>query len=288
MSIFQFLKSFGVFFLAKTVQQSSVDYLDQVVKSIDQSPDLNSRPDIVRTFLKQVNKEKQELSGFTSNLGKIVGKINNNIEGVILKSALSTAIKFDDENEVKRLLDEGADAKAIVEHKTLLAQAVEKGNKYIVEHLLSKGADPREISTTSTYYQDEETRMVTYLSWYDALDFAIVSNRPQIANLLLQHMEIFSNDTYLVSAAYWGREEIVSQLIEAKANANIVGKTYASWNGRQGGAPLEIAIEKNNTAITTMLLNGGDANPNTRGDIGFPLEKELSYYLKKAQIRMKK
>jgi ankyrin repeat protein len=175
---------------------------------------------------------------------------------------LHQAVYRDDIPTVKRLLHEGANAKAANRYGvTPLSLACTNGNAAIIELLLNAGADP------NTTLPGGETALMT----------ASRTGKVEAVNVLLAHRadvngsEPRHGQTALMWAAAEGNVEVVEALIKAGADLH---KRLES-----GFTPLLFAVREGRTSVVRALLKAGaDVNESVQSKkfFGSPSQGEAA------------
>ncbi len=185
------------------------------------------------------------------------------IDVISLDEQLLQAVKDGNVEEVKSLLDRGADVDA--QHSgdpsneqgcTALYYASCSGSKEIVELLLQRGADPN--------IQSRRGR--------NTLSNTIKNNSQDIAQAIVQLLIKYGADVtidqkILHIAAHYANAETVELLIEAGANINFYSRF--GYGGIYEGTPLYISTKYENVKVIELLLNrGADVNAKDFGGDG--------------------
>jgi ankyrin repeat protein len=164
-------------------------------------------------------------------------------------TALARAAGYGDIEAAQALIDHGADPESRNRwSKTPIFCAAEGGHQRMVEFLLEKGVDP------NSRNDDGQS----------PLSMAAAQDQPACVALLLDHIdienEIAAGDleayTVLTSAAAFGHESVVKQLLEQGVDPDSKGATWSEWfvGGRTA---LSWAAEKGHYEIVHLLLKHG-------------------------------
>jgi ankyrin repeat protein len=190
---------------------------------------------------------------------------------------LHRAIQKNDVDQVRKLIEEGADVNAKDSSDRIpLGYAAEKGNMEIVELLISSGAD------VNGKGHDDQVPFV-WASEVGHLDIAKL--------LILEGTDANARDnggsTCLIWAAWKGRTELIQILLDAGADINAKddasvtalhdavrgghketvelliteGADVNIFSTRGGGTPLEIAIHNGGEEIAELLRKAGAIEP---------------------------
>ncbi len=206
--------------------------------------------------------------------------------------ALYQAVMFQDTQQIKTLLSQGADANYKENGRPLLAWAAQSGNDEIVNALLAGGANPNVADTSAGHTplmraidtQYETTVKILLkakadpnavgLNGKSCLDLAVESRKPGIVQALIEagaNVKAVSpeGDSPVLFAAQDGMEEsheIIRILAKAGAPMDQSNAAYT---------PLSYAVEQGNMKLVQLLLDNG-ASPSAKLKNGStPLHRAL-------------
>lgn len=160
-------------------------------------------------------------------------------------TALAVAARRADLRLLRRLLDAGADANSNAQWKpTALAAASFGGDLNVVKQLLAAGAN---VNGKAGKESGDALRYAAYCGRLEIVEHLLAAGaNPNIG---------FSYDGYALQSAVTGpmnndvRLRIVTRLLQAGADANLLGGTF--------GSPLVAATQAGNTDIVRVLLKYG-------------------------------
>jgi ankyrin repeat protein len=183
----------------------------------------------------------------------------------------------DDPDEIKKLLDQGADPNFVQDGKTPLLKHLTNrsgygdarsfGNKakyvtQIAKMLLDRGADPN--------FQGR---------WTTPIREAAASGLTEVVKMLLaKGAKVSSADDILASPSYNGYKDIVKLLLDNGANLN--------FSDEEGKSPLFYALDGAQDEVIKLLLDKG-ANPNALGQFGRPLMFSFDFIGNRPVAKMK-
>lgn len=178
--------------------------------------------------------------------------------------------RVDTEDAIVNLVQQGGakniNFNQIFQGKTLLMEAVTRGNEKVVKALLDNGGVDVNSVSTYVFFTDRETDKYTEITeaGKTALIYASQIGNANIIKMLLQHgANINFQDglgrTALMEASNRGYENIVKSLLEHNANVNTGDKN--------GWTALMYAAQAGNENIAAMLLQHS-ANINAQENDG--------------------
>ena len=167
---------------------------------------------------------------------------------------LCNACREGDLFKVRRLIKEGHDVNTRGEYgRTPLIEAAIEGHDQVVEELITEGAH---VNVKNKYSQ----LTALYCASWNGHCSVVKTLCAAGADTNVQDKE---GETPLMGAAYWGRDEIVCELIRAGASVNVVTSRW--WGGLAAGSTaLHFAAAKNFSVVKRLCAAGADTNVQDR------------------------